>query len=545
MLDHPLHDGDLHGGSHSISNAANASKNSSPNEPTVEEKPAGNVFAAKISEWNLVADLSQNIGSAAWFRALFFFISLIVLSILLLPNFGPLYGAQSPMVEKSEFEQARAQMVMPLAYGADSGTRMAATGSVLRLRDNPERPRVELTAVMGQGDSFTRVLRRAGIGSGEASAINSLVSAATPISSIASGTPIDITLGRRSGKNSTRPLQSLSFRARFDLALSVERIGDSLAIKRDIIKVDDTPLRIRGKAGKSLYRSARAAGVDANKAQQFLKIISQKLALSKIRSSDEFDIIIEHKRAETGEVETGDLLFAGIEQAGKPRVQMLKWQQGRDIQWYEASGVGESKGQLARPVPGRVSSGFGRRRHPVLGYVRMHNGIDFKASYGTPIRAATDGRVTFSGRNGGAGNFVKIKHNKSLSTGYAHMSRIAVSKGKYVRRGQIIGYVGSTGLSTGPHLHYILYRNGRPINPNSVKFTQTAQLSGKELASFKSKLAQLKSIKPGAALAPLQSETIGDEPIREIEKLSKATKAKARTSAVFPINRQKSKAAGT
>lgn len=498
-----------------------------------------NNIAAKTSDLNLIADLSQDIGSAAWFRALFILILLLLSTLFFLPNFGPLQGAQQPIHEKAEFEQARAQMVMPLAFGGDSGMRMAATGSVLRLKDSPERPRIELTAIMGQGDSFTRVLRRAGVGSSEADNISQLVAAATPLSSIASGTPIDITLGRRGGQNSTRPLENLSFRARFDLGLSVERIGNSLALKRKNIAVDDTPLRIKGKAGNSLYRSARAAGVDAKKAQLFLKVISQKLRLSDIRSNDEFDIIIEHKRAETGEVETGDLLFAGIERAGKPKVEMLKWQQGRSTQWFEASGVGESSGLLSRPVPGPVSSGFGMRRHPVLGYRRMHNGLDFKAGYGTPIRAATDGRVTYSGRNGGAGKFVKIKHNSSLATGYAHMSRIAVNNGNYVRRGQIIGYVGSTGLSTGPHLHYILYRNGRAINPNSVKFTETAQLAGKDLANFKSKLAKLKSVKPGAALVPLQRANVDEKPTREIEKLSKASKVEVKTSAIFPINSKK------
>lgn len=529
MLENPSQKNDWDDGNHHMISAVSTSMRNH------KEKSFSSKITSKLSQLNLVTDLSKNIGSSQWFISLFTLIILMAFSLLFLPNFGPLYGAQQGAVEKSEFEQARAQMVMPLAYGADSGSRMAATSSVLRLRDNPERPNIELTATMGQGDSFLRVLRRAGIGLSEARTIRTLISEATPVNAIPSGTPIDIRLGRRSERNSTRPVENLSFRARFDLGLSIERYGDTLALKRNEINVDNTPLRIKGTVGKSLYRSARAAGVEADKAQQFLKIISQKLALAKVRSSDEFDIIIEHKRAETGETQVGDLLYAGIESNGKPRVQMLKWQQGNSTQWFEASGVGESKGVLSRPVPGKVTSGFGRRRHPVLGYVRMHNGIDFRASYGTPIRAATDGRVTYSGRNGGAGKFVKIKHNKSLSTGYAHMSRIAVSRGKYVRRGQIIGYVGSTGLSTGPHLHYILYRNGRPVNPNSVKFTETAQLAGKELANFKSKLARLKSVTPGAALAPLQSETISDEPVREIEKLSNSATFKAKTSAVFPI----------
>lgn len=529
MLENPSQKNDWEDGNHQMISAVSTSLRNHQSQSFWSKS------GDRLSQFHLVSDLSKNIGSSQWFISLLSLIILMVFSLLFLPSFGPLYGAQQSSVEKSEFEQARAQMVMPLAYGADSGLRMAATSSVLRLRDNPERPNIELTATMGQGDSFLRVLRRAGIGLSEARAINALISEATPIESIASGTPIDIRLGRRSERNSTRPVENLSFRARFDLGLSIERFGDTLALKRNEIAVDNTPLRIKGTVGNSLYRSARAAGVEADKAQQFLKIISQKLALSKVRSGDEFDIIIEHKRAETGETQVGDLLYAGIESNGKPRVQMLKWQQGNTAQWFEASGVGESKGVLSRPVPGRISSGFGMRRHPVLGYRRMHNGLDFKASYGTPIRAATDGRVTYSGRNGGAGNFVKIKHNNTLSTGYAHMSRIAVSRGKYVRRGQIIGYVGSTGLSTGPHLHYVLYRNGRPVNPTSVKFTETAQLAGKELADFKSKLAQLKSVTPGAALAPLQSKTKVEEPVREIEKLSNSAAFKAKTSAVFPI----------
>lgn len=144
-----------------------------------------------------------------------------------------------------------------------------------------------------------------------------------------------------------------------------------------------------------------------------------------------------------------------------------------------------------------MSSNFGMRRHPILGYSRMHSGVDFAAPYGAPIYAATDGRVVYAGRNGGYGKFVKINHGGGLATGYAHMSRIVASAGDRVRRGQIIGYVGSTGLSTGPHLHYELYRNGRAINPRSVKFTTTAQLAGSELRQFRARLAELKSLKAG------------------------------------------------
>ena len=162
------------------------------------------------------------------------------------------------------------------------------------------------------------------------------------------------------------------------------------------------------------------------------------------------------------------------------------------------------------------------RRHPILGYSRMHAGLDFKAGYGTPIYAVTDGVVAYAGRKGGYGNFVQLNHGGGLASGYGHMSRFAVSSGSRVRRGQIIGYVGSTGLSTGPHLHYELYRGGRAVNPMSVKFTQRAQLSGSDLAQFKGKLNRLKSVKAGAALAPLKPSTrVKEQPKREIDRLTR------------------------
>lgn len=474
-----------------------------------------------ISEMDLVPDLGEDIGSIRWFRGLGTLTALSVFALALLPDFGPVYGAQPPIPTEAEFEEARAQMIMPIAYGSDSGKRMASTDAVVALAGSPERPRIELTATLGRGDSFSRVLQRAGVGGGEASDVASMVSAVTSLSGIEPGTPIDIILGKRTSKNQPRPIESVAFRARFDLNLAVNRVGNALQLSRKPIFVDTTPLRVRGRVGESLYRSARAAGAPASAIQDYLKVISGRTSLSSIRSGDEFDIIVDYKRAETGEVKVGGLLYAGVDRDGKSAIQMLKWTMGDNSQWFEASGVGESKGALSRPVNGAVTSGFGMRRHPILGYARMHSGLDFKASYGMPIYAVTDGTVAFVGRKGGYGNFVQINHGGGLASGYGHMSRFAVSSGTRVRRGQIIGYVGSTGLSTGPHLHYELYRGGRAVNPMSVKFTQRAQLAGNDLTRFKGRLANLKSVKAGAALAPLKpTGRVIEEPKREIDRLS-------------------------
>ncbi|MGB3379138.1 MAG: M23 family metallopeptidase, partial [Allopontixanthobacter sediminis] len=231
-----------------------------------------------------------------------------------------------------------------------------------------------------------------------------------------------------------------------------------------------------------------------------------------------FDIIIAHKRAATGERQAGQLLFAGIERSGKPTTQLMRW--GRDGRFFEASGVGEQRSGMVSPVPGRVSSRFGMRRHPILGYRRMHAGLDFRASHGTPIVAVTDGRVSGAGRMGGCGNAVRLDHGGGLQTRYCHMSRMAVRGGQSVRRGQVIGYVGSTGLSTGAHLHYEMYRSGRAVDPASVNFVTRAELSGAELREFRASLAKLKTVEAGAALANIA--TVSNEPeapVREIDKI--------------------------
>ena len=484
--------------------------------------PAGHKFRERVAAlplFELSVDLGEDIGSLRWWRGVATLLLLIAGAIALRPAFEPIYGIQPETLSGDAFQESRAYMIAPLAYGGDTGRRMAATDAVVPLASSPERPQIDMSATLGRGDSFERVLKRAGVGGDDAAKVEAMVSQAMTLTDIDPGTRIDLVLGRRASKTQPRPLESLAFRARFDLNLEIQRIDGMLQLKRDPIKVDDTPLRVRGSVGGSLYRSARAAGAPADAVQKFLQVIGQQMSIGAIRSSDEFDLVLDYRRAETGEVEVGDLRYAGIIRDGKDKVQMLRWTSGGSTQWYEASGVGRSSGEMLRPVGGKVTSGYGRRFHPVLGYARMHAGTDFRARYGEPIYAAADGRVTFSGRHGGHGNYVKLQHAGGIATGYAHMSRIAARSGQRVRRGQIIGYVGSTGLSTGPHLHYELYKGGRTVNPLSVKYIERAQLSGRELASFKALLRQLKSVKPGAALGQFTTARSQAEPVREIDRL--------------------------
>ena len=456
-------------------------------------------FRARIDELDLVVDLGVRIGSREWLRGFATCAALCYAAWSFAPGIEPLQGAVPAPMPDAQWEEARALSIAPLALGADTGRRMAPTEAVEPLTDTPERPRIDLLATLGRGDSFARVLERTGVAEAEATRVAEMVTGAIALDDIKAGTTVDITLGRRPTKAVSRPLEALTFRARFDLEVAVERVNGALALKRIPIAVDDTPLRIQGRVGSSLYRAARAAGAPGKAIEAYLRAIATQISIGRIGADDEFDIIIEHRRAATGETETGKLLYAGLDRSRGDDVELMQWALGGRTQWFEASGVGKSSGMLQRPVPGRVTSAFGKRRHPILGYTRMHKGMDFRAGHGTPILAAADGRVIRAGRAGGYGKQVRIKHDGGLITSYSHMSRIAADNGEHVKKGEVIGYVGSTGLSTGPHLHYELYRNGVAINPASVKFTTRAELSGRDLANFKAQLRELKGVPIGGS----------------------------------------------
>lgn len=483
-------------------------------------------FVPAIEAWcarvELAPDLANEIGSRKWFRGLATMLGLGAAAFAFLPNFSAVEAATSAPLKERVRDEFRSQTIAPLALGADSGRHMGASPLVRPLASVPERPRIDLVSTLGRGDSLGRMLGRAGVGALDVAQVQDLIGAAVPIDELESGTQFDITLGKRPSDRAPRVLQALDFRARFDLDLSVERSDPMgpLRLVRHPIHVDATPLRIRGKVGSSLYRSARAAGAPVAAIQAYLRAIDKYVSLdSDIQSDDEFDMIVGYKRSAQGDRKIGDLLYAGLAHDGKNRLQLVRW--GDDGQMFAADTAGKAREvPIGMPVAGHITSTYGMRRHPILGYKRMHAGIDFGAAYGTPIHAVAAGVVTFAGRHGGHGNFVRLKHAGGIGTGYGHMSRIAVHNGERVKAGEVIGYVGSTGLSTGPHLHLEAYRNGHTINPAGLKILARPQLDGREKAAFQARMASLLTVEPGAALAdivPPQSES--DDTEREIDRL--------------------------
>lgn len=457
--------------------------------------------AARI-DW--VPDLGSQIGSLDWWRGAATCAALCTAAFMCSPGFlRPIVGAVPAPLSGSEWDERRAQGIAPLAWGSATGRRMAANDLVRPLAEAPERPEIELSATLGQGDGFDRVLERAGVGRRDAAAAAELVSQAVALDTIVPGTRISLTLGRRPARSVARPLEKLALRARFDLALTLDRAGSALAMTRQPIAIDSTPLRIQGLVGSSLYRSARAAGAPTKIVESYIKAIATRVSIGRdVTAADSFDLIVEQERAATGEVRLGKLVFAGIDQGAK-KIQLLRWDGDRDSDkddggsWFDANGQIQRHGTMGMPVAGRISSSYGMRMHPLLGFLRMHKGMDIAAPYGSPIYAAVDGVVAFAGRSGGYGNFVKLAHGGGLASGYGHMSRIAVYAGERVRQGEVIGYVGSTGNSTGPHLHWEVWKNGAAINPRSISFSSISTLSGASLRAFKARVASLLSVRPG------------------------------------------------
>ena len=251
----------------------------------------------------------------------------------------------------------------------------------------------------------------------------------------------------------------------------------------------------------SLYNNAVRLGIKPNIIIEFARLYGFQIDFQRdIWKNDSFQIIYEEFVDEKDKVvDTGQILFANLNlQNTDYQLYMYEYDE-KKIDYFDENGKSIKKTLMKTPINGaRLSSSYGKRKHPILGYTKMHLGTDFAAPKGTPIMASGDGKVTKAGWCGGGGNCVKIKHNRTYQTVYAHMSKFGrgIKKGVRVKQGQIIGYVGSTGLSTGPHLHYEVIENGKKINSQKLKLPSGKILKGKERKNFevnKIKIDVLKS----------------------------------------------------
>jgi len=258
---------------------------------------------------------------------------------------------------------------------------------------------------------------------------------------------------------------------------------------KPVIASEGSDIRVQGAVVDGLYWSLRDAGVSPQVAAAYLHALSTRIDVgSDVAPYDRFDLVMARAPGQP-------LLYAALHRIDGPDVELLKWTADGRTDWFDtdASGAERSAG-LMTPVAGHITSGFGLRYHPILHFSRMHTGIDFGAAWGSPIVAAADGQVVGAGWTGGYGRQVRVAHPSGIMTTYSHMSTIAASAGEMVRQGQVIGYVGSSGLATGPHLHFEVRVNGQPVDPMTVRLQSRSVVAGADRPAFNARLKKFLSI---------------------------------------------------
>ncbi|HET7575479.1 MAG TPA: M23 family metallopeptidase [Sphingomicrobium sp.] len=246
------------------------------------------------------------------------------------------------------------------------------------------------------------------------------------------------------------------------------------------------PRRVRGVTGEDgLYWSLRSAGISPPVAAEYLTALATKIDVGEIGPADSFDLVLGPHRT---------LLYAGLKRVGEPALELVRWTANGRSEWIDAASAERPEpveSGMMMPVDGHITSYFGNRYHPILHFTRFHAGIDIGASWGSPIVAAADGRVIRAGWAGGYGREVQIAHGGGLVSLYGHMSQIAAEPGSYVLQGQVIGYVGSSGLSTGPHVHFEVKQNGTAVNPLGVRLVNAPIIDARLASAVKARMKQL------------------------------------------------------
>ena len=280
-------------------------------------------------------------------------------------------------------------------------------------------------------------------------------------------------------------LANLTYKPTIERTIFINRVEgaeqDEFTARDLTVTFPSEVVKVTGTIENSLYLDAANMGVPDKVTVQFSQIYEHSVDFQRdIRKGDAFEITFELFRDHKGNpIKAGDLLFTSFSPRGKTSEYYLYQTSAGHENYYSRDGKGAKRKLMRTPINGaRLSSRYGKRRHPVLGYVKTHKGVDFAAPRGTPIMAAGVGVVERANRYGSFGNYVRIRHSDGYKTAYAHLKSFArgIKSGTRVRQGQIIGYVGTTGRSTGPHLHYEVHKNGRAINPSSL-----STLSGKPL----------------------------------------------------------------
>jgi len=360
---------------------------------------------------------------------------------------------------------------------------------------------IEKEIIVKRGDSLISIFNRIGLDKTTANKLFSQIKPFYNMSSLRAGQKIFVSVLIDSEDEHFISMESFIIPENNSSRIVVEKQEDgSYLVTKEKDELVDEVNSVSGTINGALSVSMKKAGVSGKIIANFSNIFSNAVNFRRdIHKGDVFKVIYEQKINPKGEViSTGNILYAAL-QMRKNTVELYRFKDANgNVDYYNSNGLAMRKTLSRKPLAlksARISSPFGKRRHPILRKYKIHWGVDYAAPSGTPIYAAGNGVVQVAKYNGSYGNYIKIRHNSEYSTAYGHMKSFAkgIRPGVRVTQGQVIAYVGSTGRSTGPHLHYEIIQNGKRINPVTAKAAAGDDLSGRNLQNFKKQVASLKS----------------------------------------------------
>ena len=348
---------------------------------------------------------------------------------------------------------------------------------------------VKTVLSVNKGDTLMDIMLRAGVNHGEAvQAIGALREVYNP-RALRAGQSVTVTFSPPEDGIGSGSFDAISLEPAAGRQVTAKRAEDGYSAQEIKHQEYLQVVRANGQIRGSLFESARKSGIPTQVVVDMIRAFSYDVDFQRdIQAEDGFEIMFNQYVDSKGNlIRNGDIAYANLILSGKS-LQIYRYEDmAGNVDFYNPKGESVRKAMLRTPVDGaRISSSFGMRRHPVLGYSKLHKGVDFAVAIGTPVMAAGDGVIEKAGPFGTYGYYVRIRHDGKHQTAYAHLSRFAqgIRAGTRVRQGQIVAYSGNTGRSTGPHLHYEMLVNNATVNPLSVKFQSGAKLTGKELARF-------------------------------------------------------------
>jgi len=353
-------------------------------------------------------------------------------------------------------------------------------------------PYKEVEYLIQANDSIEKILKKFDINSNDIKIISNNLKK-DKLTNIYAGRTLSIILKKLSDGSNT--VVNLVYPVNNTLNIEIRKSQNNFIVKKNILKLYKKEVVIKNEIKSSLYSAATKSGIEPNIIIEFARIFGFEVDFQRdIRKGDWFEILYERFEDDNNIVQdTGKIIYASMFVNGT-EINLYNFKDGSgDIGFYDLKGKSIVKSLMKTPINGaRLSSSYGMRKHPILGYNKMHRGTDFAAPSGTPIMASGAGKIIRARWCGGGGNCVKIKHNSTYQTVYAHMKSFArgIKEGRRVKQGQIIGYVGSTGMSTGPHLHYEVIVNGKKVNSQKLKLPSGKILKGKTREEFE--LARIK-----------------------------------------------------